>query len=142
MPYPTVPLTPGIGRCPGPSLSAVLLDLRWGPQPPRDAAGSASSEQLAFIDAYTLVNGRAPGRADIQHFVRITPPSVHQMLLALERDGPIGRQKGVARSIRFLVNPAHLPRLQPVRTPHKVLELMRRHQSDGGRRAARSLRGS
>jgi Mn-dependent DtxR family transcriptional regulator len=74
-------------------------------------------QYLAFIDAYTLVNGRAPGRTDIQHFFRITPPSVHQMLLTLERDGLIGRQKGVARSIRVLVNPADLPRLQPIRTP-------------------------
>jgi hypothetical protein len=39
------------------------------------------------------------------------------MLLTLERDGLIGRQKGVARSIRILVNPADLPRLQPVRNP-------------------------
>jgi DNA-binding MarR family transcriptional regulator len=73
-------------------------------------------QYLAFIHSYTLVNGRPPGRADIQHFFRITPPSVHQMLLTLERDGLIGRQKGVARSIQVLVNPADLPRLQPVKT--------------------------
>jgi len=73
-------------------------------------------QYLAFIHAYTLVNGRPPGRADIQHFFRITPPSVHHMLLTLERDGLIGRQKGVARSIQVLVNPADLPCLQPVKT--------------------------
>lgn len=73
-------------------------------------------QYLAFIHAYTLVNGRPPGRADIQHFFRVTPPSVHQMLLNLERDGLIGRQKGVARSIQILVNPVELPPLQPVRT--------------------------
>ena len=70
---------------------------------------------LAFIHAYSLVNGRPPGRADIQNFFRITPPSVHQMLLTLEREGLIVRQKGVARSIQVLVNPADLPRLQPVK---------------------------
>ena len=53
---------------------------------------------LAFIHAYSLVNGRPPGRADIQNFFRITPPSVHQMLLTLEREELIVRQKGVARS--------------------------------------------
>ena len=72
-------------------------------------------QYLAFIHAYTLVNGRPPGRADIQNFFRITPPSVHQMLLTLEREGLIVRQKGVARSIRVLVNPDDLPRLQPVK---------------------------
>jgi hypothetical protein len=77
-------------------------------------------QYLAFIHAYTLVNGRPPGRADIQHFFRITPPSVHQMLLSLERDGLIGRQKGVARSIQVLVNPADLPRLQPEGTRPKL----------------------
>jgi hypothetical protein len=34
-------------------------------------------QYLAFIHAYTLVLGRPPGRADIQRFFRITPPSVH-----------------------------------------------------------------
>jgi hypothetical protein len=72
-------------------------------------------QYLAFIHAYTLVNGRPPGRADIQNFFRITPPSVHQMLLTLEREELIVRQKGVARSIRVLVNPDDLPRLQPVK---------------------------
>jgi len=73
-------------------------------------------QYLAFIHAYTLVNGRPPGRADIQNFFQITPPSVHQMLLTLEREGLIGRQKGVAHGIQVLVNPADLPQLQPVKT--------------------------
>ena len=42
-------------------------------------------QYLAFIHAYTLVNGRPPAQADIQRFFRLTPPSVHQMLLTLER---------------------------------------------------------
>ena len=44
-------------------------------------------QYLAFIHAYTLVNERPPAQADIQRFFRLTPPSVHQMLLTLERDG-------------------------------------------------------
>ena len=32
-------------------------------------------QYLAFIDAYTLVNGRPPAQADIQRFFRVTPPS-------------------------------------------------------------------
>ena len=43
-----------------------------------------------------------------QHF-RVSPPSVHQMVLNLERAGLIRRQPGVARSIELLVTPEKLP---------------------------------
>ena len=46
-------------------------------------------QYLAFIHAYTLVNGHAPAQADIQRFIKVTPPSVHQMLLTLEKTGLI-----------------------------------------------------
>ncbi|MGC2739863.1 MAG: hypothetical protein WA274_18370, partial [Candidatus Acidiferrales bacterium] len=49
-------------------------------------------QYLAFIHAYTLVNERPPAQADIQRFFRLTPPSVYQMLLTLERDGLISRR--------------------------------------------------
>ena len=58
-------------------------------------------QYLAFIHAYTLVNGRPPAQADIQRFFQVTPPSVHQMLLTLERGGLISRRPGAPRSIRF-----------------------------------------
>lgn len=45
-----------------------------------------------------------------QHF-RVSPPSVHQMVLNLERAGLIRRQPGVARSIELLVAPEKLPTL-------------------------------
>ena len=45
-------------------------------------------QYLAFIHAYTVVNGRPPAEADMQRFFRVTPPSVHQMVVTLElRDG-------------------------------------------------------
>ena len=71
-------------------------------------------QYLAFIDAYTRVSGRPPAEADLQRHLRVTPPSVHQMLLALERAGLIARQPGMARSIKLLVEPEHLPILRPV----------------------------
>jgi len=71
-------------------------------------------QYLAFIYAYTLVMGRPPAEADIQRFFAVTPPSVHQMVLTLERRGFISRKPGVARSIQLLVDPETLPRLQPV----------------------------
>jgi DNA-binding MarR family transcriptional regulator len=50
---------------------------------------------MAFIHAYTLFNGRPPAAADMMRFLRVTPPSVHQMVLSLEKAGLISRQPGV-----------------------------------------------
>ncbi len=79
-------------------------------------------QYLAFIHAYTLVNGRPPAQADMQRFFRVTPPTVHQMLLTLERAALISRQPGVARCVEVLVDLDYLPRLdpagnQPVKSP-------------------------
>ena len=68
-------------------------------------------QYLAFIHAYTLVNERPPAQADIQRFFRLTPPSVYQMLLTLERDGLISRRAGVPRSITVRVRSSSLARL-------------------------------
>src|SRR5215207_3125223 len=70
-------------------------------------------QYLAFIHAYTLVLGRPPAEADMQRHFRVTPPSVHQMVLTLERAGLIRRQPGVARSIELLIQPETLPPLRP-----------------------------
>ena len=69
-------------------------------------------QYLAFIDAYTRVLGRPPAEADIQRHFGVSPPSVHQMVLTLERVGLIRRQPGVARSIEVLVAPECLPVLR------------------------------
>ena len=70
-------------------------------------------QYLAFIHAYTLVLGQPPAEADLQRHFHVTPPSVHQMVLTLERTGLIRRQPGVARSIELLVDPDALPALRP-----------------------------
>jgi DNA-binding MarR family transcriptional regulator len=70
-------------------------------------------QYLAFIHAYTLVLARPPAEADLQRHFRVTPPSVHQMVLTLERTGLIRRRPGVARSIEVLVEPEALPPLRP-----------------------------
>ena len=69
-------------------------------------------QYLAFIHAYTKVNGRAPAQADVQRFFAVTPPSVHQMLLTLERRGFLRRTPGRARSLEVLVAPEDLPVLR------------------------------
>jgi DNA-binding MarR family transcriptional regulator len=76
-------------------------------------------QYLAFIHAYTLVNGRPPAEADMMRFFRATPPSVHQMVLSLEKAGLISRQPGVPRSIAVLLEPSALPELNP-RHPQPV----------------------
>lgn len=71
-------------------------------------------QYLAFIHAYTLVNGHAPAQADMQRFFKVTPPSVHQMILTLEKAGLISRQPGRTRSVSVLVDYNLLPRLEAV----------------------------
>ncbi len=69
-------------------------------------------QYLAFIHAYTRVLGRPPAEADIRRHFGVSPPTVHQMVLALERAGLIRRTPGAARSIEVLVPPESLPVLR------------------------------
>jgi hypothetical protein len=49
----------------------------------------------------------------MMRFFRVTPPSVHQMVLSLERVGLISRQPGVPRSIAVLLERSASPQLNP-----------------------------
>ncbi len=69
-------------------------------------------QYLAFIYYYTKMNGRAPAEADLQRYFQVTPPSVHQMILTLERNGFIERTPWQARSIRLLIPREELPDLE------------------------------
>jgi DNA-binding MarR family transcriptional regulator len=77
-------------------------------------------QYLAFIYTYSHMFRRPPAEADMQRHFRVTPPSVHQMILTLERAGFIRRQPSVPRSIEILVAPQDLPvleaNIQPVKT--------------------------
>lgn len=68
-------------------------------------------QYLAFIYYYTKMKGRAPAEADLQQYFQVTPPSVHQMILTLERKGFIERTPWQARSIRLLIPREELPDL-------------------------------
>lgn len=70
-------------------------------------------QYLAFIYAYTTLNRRPPAEADMQTFFSVTAPSVHQMVLQLERLGLIRRTPRAARSIELLISPDSLPLLEP-----------------------------
>ena len=69
-------------------------------------------QYLAFIYYYTKVNKQAPAEADIQRFFNVTPPTVHQMLLTLEKSGFISREPGKARTLKVLVPSDQLPNLE------------------------------
>ena len=80
------------------------------PEPPRFTA--LQGQYLAFIYAYTKIHRRPPAEADLQRFFQVTPPSVHRMVLELERRGLLRRQPGEARSIELLLPPEALPILR------------------------------
>jgi Mn-dependent DtxR family transcriptional regulator len=70
-------------------------------------------QYLAYIHLYARLHRRPPAEADMQKYFRVSPPSVHQMVLTLERQGFIRRQPATTRSIELLVDPKCLPELEP-----------------------------
>jgi Mn-dependent DtxR family transcriptional regulator len=68
-------------------------------------------QYLAFIYYYTKLHGIPPAEADMQRYFKVSPPSVHNMIVTLERRGFIMRTPGAGRSIRLLLNRDQLPDL-------------------------------
>ena len=79
------------------------MPLKWTPR---------QRQFLAFIYNYSKVNGRPPAEADMERYFRVSPPSIHHMVLRLEERGLIARIPGEPRSIRLLVPPEELPLLE------------------------------
>lgn len=71
-------------------------------------------QYLAFIYAYSCVCGRPPAERDLEHYFQVSAPTVHQMLLTLERLGLVARTAHTARSARVLLAPEQLPVLRQV----------------------------
>ena len=86
------------------------------PSAPRPAFTERQGQYLAFIWAYTQINARPPAERDLQHFFDVTAPSVHQMIITLERQGLIHRQPATARSVVLLIQPETLPVLRSPQT--------------------------
>ena len=78
---------------------------------PAKAFTSKQGQYLAFIHLYTRLHRRPPAEAAMQQYFRVSPPSIHQMVLMLERQGFIRRQPRTARSIELLIDPKCLPEL-------------------------------
>jgi hypothetical protein len=69
-------------------------------------------QYLAFIYNYTVIHGQPPSEVDIRRFFRVSPPSVHQMVLKLDERGLITREPRKPRTIRVLVPVDQLPYLK------------------------------
>ena len=82
-----------------PSIAPILFTAKQG-------------QYLAFIYNYTKIHGQAPAESDLERYFRVSPPAIHDMIKTLERNGLIERTPGQARSIRLLVQPENLPRLE------------------------------
>lgn len=67
---------------------------------------------MAFIYYYAKIHRRSPSEAEMQGYFGATPPTVHQMVLSLEKNGLIARTAGQARSIRLLLPRPELPDLE------------------------------
>ena len=78
---------------------------------------AAQGQDLAFIHAYMTLHRRPPAESDFQDFFRVTPPTVHRMIVTLHERGLIQRQPRQLRSITLLVPPAQLPPLQSIKIP-------------------------
>jgi SOS-response transcriptional repressor LexA len=81
-------------------------------RPGQKAFTDKQGQYLAFIYTYAHMFRRPPAEADMQRHFRVSPPSVHQMIVTLERNGLIRRHPGVPRSIELLVAPQILPILE------------------------------
>lgn len=80
---------------------------------PKPRFTDKQGQYLAFIHAYMLLHRRAPAEADMEEYFRVTPPSVHRMVVELELRGLIRRFPRQARSIELAVSPDEIPTLRP-----------------------------
>jgi len=80
--------------------------------PMRNRYTPRQGQYLVFIYYYTKIHGYPPAERDMQRYFKVSPPSVHQMVLTLEKNGLIKRIPGQARSISLLVPREQLPDLE------------------------------
>ena len=94
---------------------AFEVNMEPAPKPDPSVRPRFTAKQgqyLAFIHYYTKIHRQAPAETDLERYFRVSPPSVHEMIKTLERNGLIEKTPGQARSIRLLVQPENLPQLE------------------------------
>jgi len=97
--------------CEGGKMTTMLGPREGRHEAPAPRFTGKQGRYLAFIHQYTTLRGVPPAEHEIQQFLSVSPPAVHQMILMLEKKGFIQRTPGAARSIKVLVPAEQLPRL-------------------------------
>jgi repressor LexA len=69
-------------------------------------------QYLAFIYYYTKLNRQPPSEADMQKYFKVSPPTVHLMIVTLEKNEFISRRPGRGRSISLRIERDKLPDLE------------------------------
>src|SRR4051795_7001022 len=64
---------------------------------------------LAFIHAYIGVHGYPPAESEVATAMCVSPPSVNQMVKALEKKGLVLRHPGQPRSLQILIPEEEIP---------------------------------
>jgi hypothetical protein len=84
---------------------------------------------LAFIYAYTHVLGRPPAEADLQRHFGVSPLSVHQMVLTLERTGLIDESpESLAASTCWLLPNCSRSYVDPISTDQNCVRTQDLHR--------------
>lgn len=68
-------------------------------------------QYLAFIYYYTKINGKPPAESDMQRYFNVSPPSVHRLIVELEKKNLIERESKKSRSIKVRLPVRQLPQL-------------------------------
>lgn len=68
-------------------------------------------QYLAYIHLYRKLHRRGPSELDMREYFRVSPPTVHQMIVRLEQLGLITREAGVPRSVRVAIPAEQIPDL-------------------------------
>jgi len=80
-----------------------------------EAVGQFTAKQgqyLAYLHLYRKLHRFSPSESEIVEYFRVSPPSVHQMIVKLEEKELITREPGVPRSVRVTVPRGEIPELE------------------------------
>jgi repressor LexA len=75
-------------------------------------------QYLPFIQCFTKLNGVPPAEIDMQRYFRVSAPSVHEMVAAVEAKGLISRLSGQPPTIRVQLPVEEIPHWRERRTGH------------------------
>ncbi len=97
------------------SQSSISFPKKLSRQPVKKTKPKYTPKQgqyLSFIYYFTKLNGVPPAEADFQKYFKVSPPTVHNMILKLEEKGFIQRKPKTPRSIKLLLIRSEMPDLE------------------------------